>query len=70
MGNLWQKGQVLPVDIARDSREGKFYCTHGGSCVPSELNGNEAVGLIDCIVGPSIGDGDFQLQFRQKESQR
>lgn len=69
MGNLWQKGQVLPADIARDAPEGRFYCAHGGSCIPGQLNGRDTSHLLDCHVGPSIGDGDFQLRSGKRESE-
>ncbi|WP_267114893.1 hypothetical protein [Xanthomonas sacchari] len=61
MQNTWNKGQTLPVDIARDTPSGGAFCTHGGSCLPRKVAGKEAVRLTDCKIGPSIGDGDYRL---------
>ncbi|MDV0437390.1 hypothetical protein [Xanthomonas sacchari] len=61
MHNTWNKGQTVPVDIARDTPSGSAFCTHGGSCLPRKVAGHEAVRLADCKIGPSIGDGDSRL---------
>ncbi|MBA8881850.1 hypothetical protein [Phyllobacterium myrsinacearum] len=66
MSNVWQKGQKLPLDIARKGPDGWLYCTHGGSCIPRDMNGTEAVHLIDCKVGVAIGEGDYRLEQTSK----
>ncbi|KAF1008915.1 MAG: hypothetical protein GAK28_00547 [Luteibacter sp.] len=57
----WKKGQTVPVDISRTTPEGESFCSHGGSCLPRIVKGQEAVRLINCRPGPSIGDGDHRL---------
>lgn len=61
MNIAWKKGQRVPVDISRTTSEGEFYCAHGGSCLPRTVKGQEAVRLIHCRPGPSIGDDDHRL---------
>lgn len=61
MGNAWKTGSILPVNIARDGANGGTFCASGGSCLPRTVNGSKALVLLNCKVGPSLGDGDSRL---------
>ena len=63
IGNHWRPGQKLPVDIYRSGPDGGAYCAHGGSCLSRRVGGVQAVRLMYCHVGASIGGGDRRLQF-------
>lgn len=69
VGNTWQPGKVLPVDIQRVDGKGVSFCAHGGSCIP-RMSGNAlASRLIDCRKGASIGGGDYSLiRLRHRSS--
>lgn len=60
-GNHWQAGTVLPVTIERDDADGGAFCASGGSCLPRKQDGKEAVRLINCQVGPTVGGSDYRL---------
>jgi hypothetical protein len=61
VGNVWQPGKTLPATIARRQAGHTSFCAHGGSCLPGMVGGKRAVRLIDCRLGPSIGNGDYRL---------
>ena len=61
IGNRWRPGQILPVDIARDSTTGGAFCAHGGSCIPRRVAGTQAARLINCHIGALIGGNDHRL---------
>ena len=61
LGNFWGPGQKLPVDIARGEGEGGAFCAHGGSCIPRTVAGLQAVRLLNCRIGKSLGNGDSKL---------
>lgn len=61
MGRAWRRGQVLPVDIARDAASGRSFCAHGGSCISQTLRGAPASRLVNCRVGEALGGGDYRL---------
>ncbi len=61
LGNHWEKGKVLPVDIERDDKNVQTYCASGGSCIPRLLSGKIAVSLLNCKVGPVLQGGDRRL---------
>ena len=61
LGNHWQPGQVLAVTIERDYASGGAYCASGGSCLPRKVNGSDAVRLLNCRTGASLGGGDHGL---------
>lgn len=61
LGNRWKMGQVLPVDIARDSLPGGSFCAHGGSCIPRRAGSAQAARLTDCRVGALIDSSDHKL---------
>ncbi len=63
IGNHWNPGQKLPVDIQRSGPNGGAYCAHGGSCLPGRIGGAEAVRLVNCRVGASIDSEDRRLVF-------
>ncbi len=60
-GHRWPVGSVLPATILRDGPEGASYCASGGSCLPLKVNGSDTLHLLNCKVGPSLGDGDRRL---------
>ena len=61
LGNRWKAGQVLPVDIARDSLPGGSFCAHGGSCIPRRVGSAQAARLTDCRVGALVDSSDHNL---------
>lgn len=61
VGNTWQPGKILPATILRREAGQTAFCAHGGSCLPRSAGGKQAVRLIDCKIGPSIGNGDYRL---------
>ena len=61
LGNYWKAGEVLPVDIARNGANGGVFCASGGSCLPRKLHGSDALTLLNCQLGPSLGNGDRTL---------
>lgn len=65
VGNTWQPGKILPVDIERDDPNGVSYCAHGGSCIPAKAQAGLAAHLIDCRKGAALGGGDFGLVHRR-----
>lgn len=62
MGHGWKPGDVVPVDIAREGGKGGQFCAHGGACLPRQTaEGQAALALTNCKVGPAIGGGDYRL---------
>lgn len=61
LGNAWKTDSVLPVDIEREGPNGGAFCAHGGSCLPRLAAAGPALTLLNCKVGPALGDGDFRL---------
>jgi hypothetical protein len=61
LGNRWQSGRTFSVTIERDDATGGSYCAHGGSCFPRRIKGREAVKLLNCSIGPNLGNGDHRL---------
>ena len=61
LGNNWHPGSILPVDIKRVAPAGASFCASGGSCLPIQAHGSAALKLLNCGVGPALGDGDFRL---------
>lgn len=66
VGNTWQPGKVLPVDIQREEPRGISFCAHGGSCIPQMSDSSVASRLLGCRKGKSLGEGDYALVHEQR----
>lgn len=61
LGKQWTAATITEVDIERNDSGGGSFCSKGGSCIPRKVSGQDAVVLLNCKIGPSIGSGDFRL---------